>query len=268
MHWVNGKLSSSISVMDRSFQYGDGCFTTMLVFEGKIQHWDMHVKRMEECLHFLNIALPNWEKVYKWLMEARLKNRKSGLKLHITRGKGHFGYNSQGIESPNITISHFLVPNHYKRLIRYGLELGVCNQNLGINPLLAGYKHNNRLEQVLLKLEINRLGLFDAIVLDIKKNLIETTIANLFWVKNNIIYTPSLENAGVNGITRQLVIQFSSSKNLKLIIDNFQFQCLDDAEEIFITNSILGVVPVIKIISKHYNIGKVTRYFQERLNPC
>ncbi len=184
MFWVNGKPTNSIPVTDRSFQYGDGCFTTMLTRKGEIQHWSLHVERMEACLTQLEISSPNWESVLTMLEQAALPDEKAGLKLHISRGDGGRGYSPALVDSPNITVGQFSFPNHYETIQSQGIELGVCEKRLGHSPMLAGHKHNNRLEQILLKSEMDKNGFLDGLTLDIEDNVVETTMANIFWKKN------------------------------------------------------------------------------------
>lgn len=272
MYWVNGIKNNMLSVDNRSFLYGDGCFTTILTIDGAVQCWPLHINRMEACLNKLCIPIPQWQQVKQWLEMAALTDKQAGLKLHISRGSGGRGYSPKKMAEPTITITAFNEPEHYTQLRTDGITLGICHERLGINPMLAGHKHNNRLEQILLKAEMDHLGLQDGVVLDINDDVIETTMANLFWRQQTTLYTPSLKNSGVAGIMRQRVIEQVQSvdnlsySDLTLEIGTFKLNHLLDAEEIFITNAILGVVPVIAIAQQHYSIGQVSRYFQRILN--
>lgn len=266
MTLVNGQPQESISVKDRSFQYGDGCFTTMRTKNGEVQNWPLHIERMQSCMDVLGINSPDWKRVKSWLDRAALPESFAGLKLHISRGDGGRGYSPKGVDEPVITISAFAFPQHYYDWREHGIELGVCEKKMGLNPLLAGHKHNNRLEQVLFKAEADKAGVADAVVLDINDHVIETTMANLFWVKGNRLYTPSLDMSGVAGVIRRLIKQGAKQKGLNMVCGQFELEQLDNAEEVFISNSILGVAPVIKIGDKRFNIGQVTRSFQENYN--
>ncbi|MGF1720253.1 aminodeoxychorismate lyase [Vibrio kyushuensis] len=266
MFWVNGLPCNTISLTDRSFQYGDGCFTTMLTTHGEIQHWQEHQSRMQRCLELLNIAQPDWKQVHEWLKNAAIHDPKSGLRLNITRGEGGRGYSSLGISEMNVVISDFAYPTHYEQWAEQGIELGMCNRRLGLNPILAGHKHNNRLEQVLAKQDIDEQGLLDGIVLDIHDQIIETTMANLFWVTGDTLYTPSLENSGVSGVMRQLVITCAKKQGIPIKVGQYSLTDLRQADEIFITNSICTVVPIIKINKSTFTIGSNTRNFQENFN--
>lgn len=263
MVWVNGKLSDVIAVNDRSFLYGDGGFTTMLTQNGAIQFWPLHQERMQTCLQTLAITEPDWTQVLDWLRIAALPDEQAGLKLQITRGGGGRGYSPAGISQPNVIISHFGYPSHYLALQQQGISLGICQRRLGINPMLAGHKHNNRLEQVLLKAEMDQSGHVDGIVLDIHGRVIETTMANLFWVRDRQLYTPKLESAGVAGVARRLVIEHAPQLGLTVQIGEFGLEDVQQATEIFITNSILGVAPVTQIGERSYSIGEETRRYQQ-----
>ncbi|MBY8273802.1 aminodeoxychorismate lyase [Vibrio fluvialis] len=266
MFWHNGKATELVAIADRSFQYGDGCFTTILTKQSDIQHWPYHIERMEACLNLLDIPLPDWAQIRSWLDAAILDDERAGLKLHISRGEGGRGYSPAHLTQPNVTISNFAFPGHYADWQQHGLHLGVCHHRMGINPLLAGHKHNNRLEQVLLKGEMDRAGFADGVCLDIHGHLVETTMANLFWIKGETLYTPSLDNAGVSGIARRLIIQDAPKFGLKVVIGEFELDHLYNADEVFISNAIMEVAPVTALSGQHYSIGFYTRRFQESFN--
>ncbi|GAM61433.1 aminodeoxychorismate lyase [Vibrio ishigakensis] len=103
-------------------------------------------------------------------------------------------------------------------------------------------------------------------MLDINNHIVETTMANLFWVKGNTLYTPSIEKAGVAGIARRLVMIDAQNMGLKVIIGEFELDHLLSADQVFITNAILGIAPVTKITHKSFPIGIITRDLQERIN--
>jgi len=266
MFWVNGQLASTISLADRSFQYGDGCFTTMLTKNGELHNWPLHIERMQACLDLLAIKTPDWCDVKTWLDQAALNDSVAGLKLHISRGVGGRGYNPYGVDSPNVTISHFPYPVHYFEWQQSGVALGVCQRKLGLMPMLAGHKHNNRLEQILLKAELAQSEYPDGVVMDINNRVIETTMANLFWVVDGKIYTPNLASCGVAGVVRKTVIKYAQSMNIDTLVGEYTLSQLKCADEIFMTNSILGVAPVKQIGETILPIGAMTRRIQETLN--
>ncbi|MGF1753693.1 aminodeoxychorismate lyase [Vibrio makurazakiensis] len=273
MFWVDGENQQTIDILDRSFQYGDGCFTTMLVRNGKIQNFSDHQTRVNECLNVLRVSPLDWNIVNRWLEVGLQKievnnphDGKAGIKLHISRGAGGRGYSTQNLVKPTVTISTFDYPSHYTGWQDLGVELGVCKQAIGLSPLLAGHKHNNRLEQILMKDEMDQTGEVDGVVLDILGNVIETTMANLFWRKGQTVYTPQLTQSGVAGVMRKQVLTALNQTELSVNIGDYCLSQLMQAEEVFITNSILGVAPVTRISENLFNIGTVTRSLQGQLN--
>ncbi|WP_070967542.1 aminodeoxychorismate lyase [Vibrio sonorensis] len=267
MYWVNGKVAQTVDIGDRSFQYGDGCFTTMLTLNGSIHLWHLHKERMVRCLDLLGIVQPDWFEVECWLNHASQPSPKAGLKLHISRGAGGRGYGTDGADKTLVTISDFAFPSHYLQWQENGIDLGVCTTKLGHNPLLAGHKHNNRLEQVLAKREAESEGFADALVLDIDNKVVETTMANLFWCKDQTLFTPTIDKAGVAGVARKQVMSLAKDKGMSICEGHFKLDELYLADEIFITNSVIGVCPVTAISGRTYKLGVLTKHFQETYYP-
>lgn len=270
MFWVNGLPQKHISLGDRSFQYGDGCFTTIKTKKGELEHWQAHVERMEACLKTLHIPFPDWSQVFDWVMKAVLNDELAGIKIHISRGTGGRGYSPSGIEGPVVTISNFAFPSHYSSWQENGVPLGVCRTRLGIQPLLAGHKHNNRIEQVLAKVEIEGAEFTDAVTLNVQNHVIETTMANLFWVKDKKVYTPDLSLSGVAGVMRRKVLEFLQTNGYPVQVATFELSDLLNADEVLMCNSLLGVAPVSGISTPDnkidFPIGKLTRRLQGNLN--
>ncbi len=270
MFWVNGIPQTHVSLGDRSFQYGDGCFTTILTKHGELVYWPEHVARMEACLKTLQIPLPDWQLVYEWATLGALQEEYAGVKVHVSRGIGGRGYSPKGIESPIITISNFAFPEHYFQWQKSGVSLGVCETRLGIQPLLAGHKHNNRLEQVLAKAEIEATDFNDAVTLNVQNHVIETTIANLFWVKDNNLYTPDLSLSGVAGVMRCKILEFLCAHSLQVEQGAFALAEMLEADEIWMCNSLLGIAPVKSVTTSNrkneFPIGKLTKRLQGNLS--
>ncbi len=269
MFLVNGRQTQSVALTDRSFQYGDGCFTTVLVLEGLPLFWQSHCERMNACLDVLQIEHPDWQQVLTWVEQVVNgfgSSERCGIKLHVSRGSGGRGYGIAGTQGSCITLSAFSYPEHYKDWQRDGVKLGISSVALGHSPILAGHKHNNRLEQVLVKAEVEQHGWQDAVVLDISGNVIETSMANLFWRNSNDEWlTPALDKSGVAGVMRRHVMAQLGTLNQRCKVESVPMTALATAKEVFITNSLLQVVPVISIDGQNYPIGTMTRTIQEKM---
>lgn len=266
MYWINGQLAESVPLSDRSFQYGDGCFTTILTKNGKPDLWPYHLDRMQQTLARLEIEQPDWQLVYQWVTDIAFSKPLAGIKIHISRGLGGRGYSPEGLHQTQVTISRFDYPAHYPDWQQNGVSLAVCKTKLGLNPLLAGMKHNNRLEQVLIKAELNSLDAQDGVVLDIQGHVIETSMANIFWVSGSTLYTPKLTMSGVAGVMRRHIIDIAKDHSISVIEDEFELTDVMTADEIFICNSLLGIAPVTHLANEHqYVVGQITKLIQNGL---
>ena len=266
---VNGCEQQTLAITDRATQYGDGCFTTMLVEQQCVQLWSLHLARLEVSLQRLAITAPDWQQVYTEVTALALRYpHKGGIKILVSRGSGGRGYNPMGCNNTQVVISHFEWPKHYQMWQQQGVTLGVCQQRMGNSPMLAGMKHLNRLEQVLLKQEVDIAGWLDAIVLDCADRVIETTAANVFWRKGNTVYTPDLQRAGVVGVMRQHVLDILDELGYDYQIGDFDLADLLVADEVFMTNALMALVPVNQIQTTQYCERTMFETLWKRLHSC
>ncbi len=264
--WVNGVVSNQVSITDRGFSYGDGLFTTIKVTDSRCELLTEHLVRLQQGITALAITQIDF-KVLLDEISAIAKSLGSGvIKIVITRGEGKRGYSSIGCNSPTVVVSTSLLPEVYQAWQRDGIALGVSTIALGINPLTAGLKHLNRLEQVLVKQQIDENQWADAVVLDCQACIIETSMANLFWRSGDTVYTPNLDFSGVKGLMRQQVLAHLNADGVEIVEDRFKLSSITHAQEIFMTNCLIGVVPVVAIESKRYEIGRLTQQLQAMLN--
>lgn len=251
---VNGQSSCDISLLDRSVHYGDGCFTTMLVKYGKIVNWEAHLQRLQENVQTLYIDGVNWQDLYRWaIYQATTLNslEKAVMKIIITRGEGGRGYGFLGCKTPNVIISSHEYPIKYTSWCQHGISLVKLNRRLGLSSL-GGTKHLNRLEQVLLKQEVDALNVDEGVALDLHDNIVETTASNIFWRKEHSLFTPSLCFSGVKGTMREQVIKIAEKLNYSVAQISAPFNVLLDADEIFITNAVVQLAPVRSLENKHF----------------
>ncbi|PCS22330.1 aminodeoxychorismate lyase [Candidatus Enterovibrio escicola] len=252
---LNGQPSECIPITDRGLQYGDGCFTSMLVKHGVVSAWMLHDKRLQTSVKYLGIMPIDWNDVCHWVRQAAKSQqyaKKSIVKVIITRGTGGRGYNPIGCHSPNVLVSTHTYPLIYEKWCKEGIQVVLLEQRLGISPL-AGFKCLNRLEQVMLKREVQARGADDGVVCDMHDHLVETSNSNLFWRKDNTLFTPNLLLAGVCGTMREQVIAVVGELGFDLQEVSIGSEVLRDADEVFITNAIMGIIPVRCIENIHYS---------------
>ncbi|MEY0452384.1 aminodeoxychorismate lyase [Proteus terrae] len=248
MYWVNGQQQQNVDASDRAVQFGDGCFTTLAVELGDPVLLSAHINRLKQGCNALFLPHPNWSELEKQIIDvASLAQTKSVIKIIISRGYGGRGYSSNGFITPTVIISLSSYPTHYLRQQNEGVSLGISPVTLGQNPLLAGIKHLNRLEQVLIKYHLEKTEFDDALVCDNEGYLVEANAANLFWRKGDSLFTPNLINSGVNGIMRQSIFQLAQKNHWKIDIVREKPETLYQANEIWLTNALMPVIPVSQI---------------------
>ena len=257
---VNFKPSNHIDVSDRGLAFGDGIFTTGKVVNGKLEHYQAHIERLKKGCLALQLPSPDWQALEHEIAKAINERALAVIKVIISAGSSGRGYSRQGCLTPTVitTVSEF--PSHYSQWQQHGINLGTSTVKLGLNPSTAGIKHLNRLEQVLVRNELDRLDFDEVVVCDINNHIVECNTANIFWIKDGIIHTPSLNNSGVAGIVRQELIK--TKPNIKIV--NESIETLSNTDAIFICNSLLGLVPVVKFMERNFTIETVL----ESLGKC
>jgi 4-amino-4-deoxychorismate lyase len=240
---VNGQQDSKLSIYDRGLAYGDGIFTTAKVRNGQVCHLSQHIQRLVTSCKKLNIAIPDTNLIEQELADNARQYPSAVVKVIITAGQGGRGYSRQGNSSSNVVVSFSRFPLHYIDWQEQGISMGTSELQLGINPTLAGIKHLNRLEQVLIRQELDARAEDDLLVTNCNGIIVETSCSNVFWHKDGIWYTPSLVDSGVAGLKRQQIINtLSVSHRIEEI--QAKLENIDDIQAMVITNSVMGIVPV------------------------
>ncbi|MGL5289563.1 MAG: aminodeoxychorismate lyase [Aeromonas sp.] len=262
---INGMTSRTVSVDDRGLRYGDGHFTTMHVKEGRVRLWPAHLARLQRANHRLGLTDPNWFELHKELKGAIAHEDQCVAKVILTRGEGGRGYDGSDCYHPTRIITLAPFPCDYVRWQQEGIKVVVCQQRIGDSPMLAGLKTLNRLEQVLLKQELVSRHAIEGIVLNSRGFVTEAVSANLFWRRGQCVFTPDLSLGGVDGIMRQQIIAMLKQMSIELRVVAAPLGSLLQADEVWLTNTLMGVVPVNSIENIVYPTAKLSRLLQERL---
>lgn len=235
---------------DRSFNYGDGIFTTMAVHAAKVQLLPLHMKRMLHAASQLEFGPIDWLSVEQQI-HTSISMSEQVIKLLISRGNGGRGYSPEGINTPQCFISTSSLPD-YTTQQKHGVRMLTAELQLAVQPVLAGLKHTNRLEQVLLKQEQLRRNTDDLLVLDQQGYLTEAIAANVFFYRQGNWFTPSLNRAGVKGVMRDFLLSQIEAAEV-----NWQLSELAQVESMFICNSLMKIVPVQSVNGVGLNMAPV-----------
>ena len=272
---VNGRQQQHIEIADRAFQYGDGCFTTMAFRNGHIEALETHIERLKLACETLYIDFDKWSELEHCIVDSLKSVADCVVKVIITRGEGGRGYSPEGATSPSFVITHHTIPSHYSLWQTEGIKLTISPIMLACQPLLAGIKHLNRLEQVLVKQALAQTQFVDAVVCDTQQRIIETSVGNLFWYNDNVWYTADLSESGVEGVMRNLILTVMQEKGLKCQVVKQSVNVLFGAQELFICNSLMVLVPVVGLFnpvnqqSKNYIVEQTTHiqhFVQQAIN--
>lgn len=255
---VNGIETKTIALNERGLAYGDGIFTTAKVTGGQITLLSQHIQRLVEGCQKLAIPFTTQDTLIPYLQRIVKPYSLAVLKIMVTAGNGGRGYSRAGITMGDInvivTISDF--PKQYKALLPVGINVVDSVQQIAVSPLLGGLKHLNRLEQVLLRTELDALAVEDLIVTNCQGYVIEATSANLFYWSDDELCTPDLLHSGVNGIIRQKILEQHPEVKIKKITPLE----LETVDEMFLCNSLMGIMPIKSYNNRQLNLNKVLKF--------
>ena len=241
--WIDGATGSSIPIDDRGLQYGDGLFETMKVRGGRVRFLESHLARLRLGCERLGLPPPDGDQLRGEIAMAVAHARGDAiLKLIVTRGSGPRGYAARGGLTPRRIMSlhaatALVIPDG-------GVVLRMSRLTLTESPVLAGLKHLNRLENVLAASEPAHAQVFDSLLLDASGLLVSGTMCNVFLVRQGRVITPSVERAGIAGVMRGIVLRECARLGIDAEVRAVPAAELMAADEVFVTNARIGVVPV------------------------
>lgn len=250
MMLVNGVPQTLVPASDRGLAYGDGLFETIAVVEGRAQHWERHLQRLAAGAERLGIPVPApslWASDLSSLLTGA-ESPRGVVKLILTRGSGGRGYAPPLDSSSTRIATLFPWPEWPVERYSSGVAAILCQTRLAQNPALAGIKHLNRLEQVLAAAEVARHQADDGLMFALDGRLIESTRANVFLVFGQRLLTPRLNDCGIAGVMREVLMDYLPQAGLEIEESVLDISDLASCDEIFLTNSLIGLWPVRQIL--------------------
>lgn len=265
--WVNGVTleqgdTAALSVADRGLAYGDGLFETIRISDGRPLLFDEHMSRLGSSATALGIVF-DADAAATAFAGFLVGSDEAVAKIILTRGNSGRGYLPDP-DAPSTLIFSLhpemsWPPGHAAQ----GIVATVCQQPLGISPLLAGHKHLNRLEQVLLRRELaTHEGASEALVLDVGGHVVEGVFSNVFWVQDGVLHSPRLDRAGVRGVMRQALQAEALRAGIPFEEGEYRLEQVLAADEVFFCNSLYGIWPVRQLAAIERMPGPITRRLQ------
>ncbi|VVM53753.1 Aminodeoxychorismate lyase [Pseudomonas fluorescens] len=259
--WVDGQPADALSLKDRGLAYGDGLFETIAVHNGAPVLLDRHLVRLAKGCQRLAINLDHSALCTELSSYAQALGD-GVLKLIVTRGDGLRGY----APDPSAQARRILQGNppaaYPVANAEQGVRLFPCSTRLSRQPLLAGLKHLNRLEQVIARSEWQDTDHAEGLMLDQVGRVIEGVFSNLFLVRDGVLITADLKRCGVAGVMRAELLFQAESLAIPTQITDISLDQLQWADEVFVCNSVYGVWPVRAYAALSWPVGPLTRKLQ------
>jgi len=255
---VDGQSRDQVSVLDRGLGYGDGLFETIRFVEGKAPLWPRHMERLVEGCRRLGLPAPNPAVLLSEACAVVQQLAQAVVRITLTRGVGARGYKPPTGPQPTRIVAAFEAPPPDPVAQADGIRLRLCATRLASQPLLAGIKHLNRLEQVLARAEWDDPAITEGLLCDAGGLVISATAANLFVVAGGVLATPRLDYCGVAGVARAQVLAFCPHAQVR----EMPLAELRRANELFLSSSVRGILPVREFGGHDYVVGPLTRALQ------
>ena len=285
--YINGLFTplsnAKISILDRGFCYGDGLFETLRASNGKIFYIEQHIDRFFESMQQILIELPMTRlELTKVVQEtlARNKYKNAIIRLLVTRGDTQSNIQIDSKNHPTLVINIRPYTPLPKAAYKKGIRIMLFQERANlINGLKRRLKSCNYLSNVLIKELSDKKNYMEGVVVDPDFGVTEGTTSNIFIVKQGQLKTPPLSPFVLAGITRQVVLEIARDHRIPFAEEQITADELICADEVFITNSCIEILPVTQVDSNligHKKPGILTRFIHDEFlksietkkNPC
>ena len=263
MHsWVDGLPAHGLaSLKDRGLAYGDGLFETVAVKAGRPVLLELHMQRL--VLGCSRLAITADQSLIRSEVLAYAQAMGEGvLKLILTRGDSLRGYAACPEAQPRRILQASPAPAYPLAHALEGVQLFDCTTRLAEQPLLAGLKHLNRLEQVIARSEWQDPTYAEGLMHDTSGRVIEGVFSNLFLVRDGVLITADLQRCGVAGVMRAALLSEAERLAIPCHVTDISVEQLQQADELFVCNSVYGIWPVRGVAGLSWPVGPLTRKLQ------
>ncbi|WP_300730027.1 aminodeoxychorismate lyase [Pseudomonas sp.] len=260
--WVDGQPAHALSSLkDRGLAYGDGLFETIAVKAGQPLLLELHLRRLAAGCSRLAIVAD--QSLIRGELLAYAQAMGEGvLKLILTRGDSQRGYAPSSEAQPRRILQASPPVVYPEANAVQGVRLFDCATRLAEQPLLAGLKHLNRLEQVIARSEWQDPAYAEGLMRDMSGRVIEGVFSNLFVVKDGALSTADLSRCGVAGVMRAALIAEAERLGIACQVTDISLAQLQQADELFLCNSVYGIWPVCAFTERSWPVGPLTRKLQ------
>ncbi|MEO7743057.1 MAG: aminodeoxychorismate lyase [Usitatibacter sp.] len=255
---VDGVASDRVAATDRGLAFGDGVFRTVAVRSSRPLNWTWHYRRLAADCALLRLELPQERVLLDEI--AAVAPADAVAKVIVTRGTSARGYSIPEKARCVRIVAAFPQPARGNDG-EGGVRVRRCDLVLSQQPRLAGAKTLNRLENVLARSEWDDAAIAEGLIADARGRVIEGTMTNIFAVRAGRVATPDLSRCGVVGAQRERVREMLAAVE---VVD-LDWRAIESADELFLTNSLIGAWPVTALGERTWPVGPVARRVQSML---
>ena len=258
-----------ISVSDRGFLYGDGVFETMRAYGRRVFQLDAHLDRLSASAAALSIRLPRTASQIRGDIGRVLDTNAlddAVVRITVSRGRGRRGAGVAGADTPTYVLVADMLPPDLHTKQTAGIRLGVTTlRRVPDDVLPAAAKHTNYLNSILAVEEVARAGADEALLLNAGLHVAECATANIFCLRRGRLWTPPSGAGILSGVTRAVVLDLAAHAGLPVEESLFGLDAIHDADEVFVTNSVVGLCPVRAVDTTAYAVpGATTQHLATR----
>ena len=261
--YVSGRFvpeaEATVSIFDRGFLYGHGIFETMRVYEGKVFRVREHLDRLFASLKHLEIECPLAPEELRTILGVLAeRNKVSGgfARLYVSSGVSSEGLMTRS--EHGVTLVALCESRQFE-----SPKLRVVISSNRLDPSLSCHKTANRLPYMLARREAEKKGAEEALLLNSDGRAVELSTSNVFIVKAGELFTPALSEGPLPGITRDVILLLASEMMIPVREVRMALSMLETADEIFATNTLMEVLPVVQFKDRKLEEGLLTKRFQQ-----
>jgi branched-chain amino acid aminotransferase len=265
MVWVNGERAAHgamhVSALDRGFTLADGIFETMLVRHGMIFRPGRHLDRLRSGARVLRIELPY--AIHDWLEEAALTTSSTlgmdaaAVRLTVSRGPAAHGLAPRESTTGEVVITADALPEFPASLYEHGLSALTASARRDELSLTAGVKTLSYTETIAALSHARDEGADEVIFLDTEGHVSEASASNIFLASGGALVTPPLSCGVLPGITREAIIELAATLDVQVTERPVEPSELAGADEAFLTSSLRGVAPLVRVDGRAIGSGSV-----------
>lgn len=271
---LNGKFMPATEPVllpgNRSYRYGDGLFETMKVKEGQIVLAGYHFDRLYKGLHLLKYEMPALflrQRTENEILTLCRKNRCEKLarvRLSVFRGNGGLYDNDRSLQ---YLVECWPLDETNETFNVNGLVIGIFPDAKKSCDRFSNLKSASFLPYVMASVYAKEHQYNDCVVLNTDGRIADTTIANLFIIKNNLLCTPLLSEGCIDGVMRRHLLATLPAAGYNVSEKPLTIQDLETADEIFLTNAIRGIRWVARLGNSHFTCIRSTIIYRQIFQP-